>query len=402
MPGLNRVEEEAIARAGDAPMLDQVLAWAAVNSGSRNLDGLATIAGTLADAFAALPGQLELVDPAPVEAVDSAGNEIAIAHGRHVHVTVRPEAPLQLLLTGHMDTVFAADHPFQETRWIDDTTINGPGTADMKGGIAVMLAALQAVEASADATCIGYEVVINSDEEVGSLSSAPLLAQAAKGKRAALTYEPSALPDGTLAGARPGSGNFAITIRGRSAHAGRNPEDGRNALLAAADLALRLAAAKDPRLSINPSRIEGGSPTNVVPDLAILRVNMRPATPEDQARGQALLDAAIASVAESHDVKVHSHGGFSRPPKPMTPEAEALFKLVRQAGADLGQEIGWKPTGGVCDGNNIAACGVPVVDTMGVRGGKIHSSEEFLIVDSFRERAALSALTILRLAAEVR
>ena len=402
MPRLTSKEQEAIARASEAPMLDQVLAWAAVNSGSRNLDGLAQIAGTLADAFAALPGELELVEPAPVEAVDSAGNAIEIAHGRHVHLTVRPEAPLQLLLTGHMDPVFAVDHPFQETRWIDDSTINGPGTADMKGGIAVMLAALQAVEASADAARIGYEVVINSDEEVGSLSSAPLLAKAAKEKRAALTYEPSALPDGTLAGARPGSGNFAITIRGRSAHAGRNPEDGRNALLAAADLALRLAAAKGPQLSINPSRIEGGSPTNVVPDLAVLRVNMRPATPKDQQRGEALLAKVIAAVAEAHYVAIDCHGGFSRPPKPMTPEAEALFTLVKQAGADLGQEIGWKPTGGVCDGNNIAACGVPVVDTMGVRGGKIHSSEEFLIVDSFSERAALSALTILRLAAEGR
>ncbi|MEO7602721.1 MAG: hydrolase [Sphingomicrobium sp.] len=402
MPGLTQIEEQAIERAGDAPMLDQVLAWAAVNSGSRNLDGLATIAGSLADAFAALPGQVELAEPAAVEAVDAKGNVIEIAHGRHLHLKVRPDAPLQLLLTGHMDTVFAADHPFQQTRWIDDTTINGPGTADMKGGIAVMLAALQAVEASPGAARIGYEIVINSDEEVGSLSSASLLALAATGKRAALTYEPSALPDGTLAGARPGSGNFAITIRGRSAHAGRNPEDGRNALLAAADLALRLATAKGPKLSINPSRIEGGSPTNVVPDLAILRVNMRPATPEDQVRGQALLDAEIATIAETHGVEVDCHGGFSRPPKPMTPEAEALFVLVKQAGADLGQEIGWKPTGGVCDGNNIAACGVPVVDTMGVRGGKIHSPEEFLIVDSFKERAALSALTILRLAAEVR
>ena len=154
---------------------------------------------------------------------------------------------MQLLFTGHMDTVFATDHPFQDTRWLDDATINGPGTADMKGGIAVFLAALKAVEASPAAARIGYEVVVNSDEEVGSLSSAALLAQAARGKRAALTYEPSALPDGTLAGARPGSGNFAITIRGRSAHAGRNPEDGRNALLAAADLALRLAEAKGPR-----------------------------------------------------------------------------------------------------------------------------------------------------------
>ena len=91
-------------------------------------------------------------------------------------------------------------------------------------------------------------------------------------------------------------------------------------------------------------------------------------------------------------------GGFGRPPKPLTPDAEALFNLVKQAGADLGQAIGWQPSGGVCDGNNIAACGVPVVDTMGVRGGKIHSMEEYLIADSLGERAGLSALTILRLA----
>ena len=97
---------------------------------------------------------------------------------------------------------------------------------------------------------------------------------------------------------------------------------------------------------------------------------------------------------------IEARGGFGRPPKPLTEDAEALFGLVRQAGADLGQEIGWQPSGGVCDGNNIAACGVPVVDTMGVRGGKIHSMEEFLIADSLAERAALSALTILRLAAE--
>ncbi len=402
MGQLTTSERDAIERAGNAPMLDQTLAWAAVNSGSRNLAGLETMAGLLADSFAALPGALTLVDPAPVEAVDAAGRAIDIAHGRHLHLRVRPEAPLQLLFTGHMDTVFAADHPFQDTRWIEDGVINGPGTADMKGGIAVMLAALKAVEGGADAARIGYDVVINSDEEVGSLASAPLLVEAARGKRAALTYEPSALPDGTLAGARPGSGNFAITVRGRSAHAGRNPEDGRNALLAAAELALKLAAAKEPAIKINPSRIEGGSPTNVVPDLAILRVNVRPATPADQDRAQALLDALIAEVAAAHEVVIDCHGGFSRPPKPMTPEAEALFALVKAAGADLGQDIGWKATGGVCDGNNIAACGVPVVDTMGVRGGKIHSPEEFLIVDSFAERAALSALTILRIAAEGR
>ena len=397
MGGLTASEQDIVERAAAEPMLAQVEAWSAVNSGSRNLAGLGQMASLLADAFAALPGEIALVEPAPVETVDQAGRTVALEHGKHLHLKVRPEAPTQLLFTGHMDTVFAADHPFQSLRWLEDGVLNGPGVADMKGGIAVMLAALKAMEASPGAASFGYEVVINSDEEVGSLSSAALLAEAARSKRAALTYEPAALPDGTLAGARPGSGNFAIIVRGRSAHAGRNPEEGRNALLAAADLALRLAKAKAPGLKVNPSRIEGGSPSNVVPDLAILRVNFRPSTPDDEQSARRLLESEIAAVAAEHDVRIETSGGFTRPPKPLTPEAEALFALVRQAGADLGQAIGWQPTGGVCDGNNIAACGVPVVDTMGVRGGKIHSMEEYLIVDSLRERAALSALTILRL-----
>jgi glutamate carboxypeptidase len=303
-----------------------------------------------------------------------------------------------LLFTGHMDTVYAEDHAFQETRWLEDNVLNGPGVADMKGGIAVMLAALKAVERSPEAERIGYEVLINSDEEVGSPASAALLARAAAGKRAALTYEPAALPDGTLAGSRPGSGNFSFVVRGRSAHAGRNPEDGRNAIVAASELALRLAMSKTPGLAINPAKIDGGGPNNVVPDLAILRVNMRPRTTDDEEIGARLIAKALDETAKEHDVSIEAHGGFGRPPKPLTPEAEALFKLVARAGSDLGQSIAWQPSGGVCDGNNIAACGVPVVDTMGVRGGKIHSMEEYLIVDSLAERAALSALTVLRLA----
>lgn len=397
MRGLSSSEQGAVERASAEPMLDQVLAWSAINTGSRNLAGLERMADVLADAFAALPGVLRLEQPQPIEAIDANGKKIALKHGRHLHLTVRPTAPVQLLFTGHMDTVFAADHAFQETRWLEDGVLNGPGVADMKGGLAVILAALKAVERTGDGDRLGYEVVINSDEEVGSLGSAALLAQAAQGKRAALTYEPAALPDGTLAGARPGSGNFAIVVHGRSAHAGRNPEDGRNALLAAADLALRLDNLKRDGLTVNPSRIEGGSPSNVVPDLAILRVNLRPRTPEIEGETKRQIDEALEAVKAARDVQIEVSGGFGRPPKPLTPDAEKLFHLVKRAGADLGQDIAWRPSGGVCDGNNIAACGVPVVDTMGVRGGKIHSMEEFLITDSLAERAALSALTILRL-----
>ena len=398
MRGLSTIEAAAVQQAGTQPMLDQVQAWAAINSGSRNLAGLAEMARIYADAFAALPGEVRLLDPTPVDAMEPNGSLKSLLHGQNLHVRVRPEAPVQLLFTGHMDTVFGTDHPFQALAWREEGVLNGPGVADMKGGIAVMLAALKAVEASEAAARIGYEVVINSDEEVGSAGSAALIAEAARGKLAALTYEPAALPDGTLAGARPGSGNFSIFIEGRSAHAGRNPEDGRNAIVAAADLTLRLAAIKGPQLSVNPARIEGGSPNNVVPDRAVLRINMRPRTIEDQQRAQAALDAAVAAVAAAHDVRIHLHGGFARPPKPIDGQAQKLFELVRRCGADLGQDISWRDSGGVCDGNNIAACGVPVVDTMGVRGGAIHSEDEYLIAASLPERAQLSALTILRLA----
>ena len=397
MTSLSTAERDAVQHLNPAAMLDQVLGWVAINSGTRNLAGLAEMADALADAFAALPGDVALVPAAPVDTVTAVGAVEPLAHGDHLSVAVRPDAPVQLLLTGHMDTVFAADHAFQAATWLDNGHLNAPGAADMKGGIAVMLAALKAVEQSPLGAQIGYRVIINSDEETGSLSSAALIAEAARGRAAALTYEP-ALPDGTLAGARGGMGNFSIVVHGRAAHAGRNPEDGRNAIVAAADLALRLKALDGPDLSVNPARIDGGGPNNIVPDLAVLRVNFRPKSPDAIARADAAIDAAIATVAAEHQVTIHRHGAFNRPPKPIDPGAAKLFALVKQAGADLGLSIGWRDTGGVCDGNNIAACGIPVVDTMGARGGAIHSADEFLIVESLAERAALSAVTLLRIA----
>jgi glutamate carboxypeptidase len=396
MRGLSTSEQALVDHIDQAAMLHQVETWAAVNSGTRNLAGVARMADLLADGFGGLPGAVALVDPEPVSAVGPDGAVVALDHGRHLHLTVRPHAPVQMLFTGHMDTVYPIDHAFQTLTARDDGTINGPGTADMKGGLAVMLAGLTAIEASPTASRLGYDVVVNADEETGSLSSAALLARAAAGKVAALTYEP-ALADGTLAGARGGTGNFSIVVRGRSAHAGRNPDEGRNAIVAAAALAVRLADARGPGLSVNPARIDGGGPNNVVPDLAVLRVNFRPAAAIEIARAREAIDAAVAAIAATHDVAIEVHGGFNRPPKPIDAGAERLFGMVADAGADLGMTIGWRATGGVCDGNNIAAAGVPVVDTMGVRGGAIHSPDEFMIVDSLAERAALSAITISRI-----
>ncbi|WP_409049848.1 hydrolase [Sandarakinorhabdus sp.] len=378
-------------------MTDQILAWSAVNSGSRNLDGLGAMADTLMQAFAPLGGSARLAEPASATVIAADGQEIALRHGHNLHIVKRPDAAVRVLLTGHMDTVFAADHPFQTCRWLNADTLNGPGTADMKGGISVMLAALTAFEASPFAAQLGWEVVLNSDEEVSSLGSAPLLAQAATRCHLGLTYEP-ALPDGTLAGGRPGSGNFSAIITGRAAHAGREPEKGRNAILAAADLALRLAALVADDLTVNPARIEGGGPNNIVPDHAVLRWNMRPRTPGAEARARADVATIIAAIAAAHDVGIHLHGGFARPSKPMDDHQRRLFELVKDCGAAIGLDIAWRDTGGVCDGNNLAATGLSVVDTLGPRGGAIHSEHEFLCADSLEERARLSALLLMRIA----
>lgn len=381
-----------------AAMLAQVQAWSAVNTGTGNLAGLAHQAAMLADAFGALPGTVELVDPAPVTAIAADGSAYAKPHGQHLVVRVRPQANRRILLTGHMDTVFPADHPFQAQTWLDGDTLNGPGVADMKGGIAVMLHALLAFENTAAASSLGYDVLINSDEETGSLASNGLIADLAAGKHAALTYEPAALPDGTLAHERGGTGNFSITITGRSAHAGRNPHEGRNAVVAAADLIMRLKALETPDITINPAKLEGGAANNVVPDLAVLRFNIRPKSTAAAEAFDHNLNALLRSIEETHEVATHRHGGTTRPPKPVDAQAQRLFDLVRACGAELGQDIRWQSSGGVCDGNNIAACGVPVVDTMGVCGGAIHSPQEYLIVPSLATRAALSARVIERLA----
>jgi glutamate carboxypeptidase len=391
-------EQAALASLGDrAAMLAQIEAWSAINSGSRNLVGLDRMATALFAAVAPLGGNAALRDAAPVDSVDAAGRVIAQAHGRNLHAVKRPDAPVRVLLTGHMDTVFAADHPFQTSRWLDADTLNGPGVADMKGGIAVMLAALSALEGSVFAESIGWEIVINSDEEVSSPGSTPLLIEAATRCHLGLTFEP-ALPDGTLAGARKGSGNFSAMVSGRAAHAGREPEKGRNALLAAADLALRLKALTADDLTVNPAKIDGGGPNNIVPDQAVLRWNMRPSTPEAARRARAAIDALVAAVAAAHDVAIQIHGAFARPPKPLDANQARLFELVRECGAVLGLDIGWRDTGGVCDGNNLAATGLAVVDTLGPRGGAIHSADEYLCVDSLVERAQLAALVLMRVA----
>jgi glutamate carboxypeptidase len=402
MTGLSPSESRIVdhLKGRQSAMAADVIDWAQVNSGSRNLTGLATMHGLIADRLVPIADTVASREPDPVTTLNDKGEEVAVPHGANLLARKREGANRRLILTGHMDTVFPPEHPFQSSRLTDSNTLNGPGTADMKGGLLVMIEALDALEQAGAIPGLGWDVVVNADEEVSSLGSASLLREIARQAQIGITFEPSVTPHGTLASARRGSGNFIAAIAGRAAHAGRAPQDGRNAVVAAADLALRLDAMKReiPGLSVNVARASGGGANNVVPDKAALCWNMRPLDPEAQHKAQHGITAAIAAVEAAHDVAIRMSGHFARPPKPFDPPHEALFGLVRDTGADLGLRIDWQPSGGVCDGNNIAAENVVVVDTMGARGGAIHTADEFLLIDSLSERAALAALTILRIA----
>jgi glutamate carboxypeptidase len=383
----------ALDGAGPA-MIARVQEWSAINSGSAEMAGLRRMADMLADAFALLPGRLERVALPETERVGVDGEIERRANGEAIRIEVRPEAPIQIALTGHYDTVFPASSPFQSARFLGEDKLNGPGVADMKGGLIVMLEALKAFERTQARAALGYTILLSPDEETGSLASAGLLAEIGAKAHVGMTYEP-ALESGQLAGARKGSGNFSVIVRGRSAHVGRAFVEGRNAVTAAARYASALDALNGARAGVtfNVGAIEGGGPVNVVPDRAVVRFNVR--APDAEGAAWAREEAArLARVLEGDGLTALLHGGITRPPKPMNEAQSALFGWVREAGADLGLDLSWAATGGVCEGNNLFAAGCANVDTLGVRGGAIHSADEFAIVSSFPERAKLSFLLL--------
>lgn len=384
-------------RAGDA-LVARAVKWCSINSGSDNRAGLDEMAVPLIQALSALPGTVELIPLADGETITAQGEHRRHERASALRLSVRPTAESQIVLTGHYDTVFPIDTAFRHVREEANGSLNGPGIADMKGGISVMLGALSAFETHPAMSRLGYTVLLSPDEETGSLGSAPLLAAAAITAHVGMTFEP-ALADGTLASARKGSGNYHLVVRGRAAHAGRDFERGRNAMALAARMAVALDGLNGLRegVTINVARIDGGGALNIVPDTAILRFNVR--IPDDAARRW--LDAAIAEIlagSRGDGLSVDLHGGINRPPKPFLPAQHRLFENLQALGALIGQPLAWRASGGVCEGNNLFAAGVPCIDTLGVRGGEIHSTREYARPESFAERAALSALMLAKLA----
>lgn len=380
-------------------MLRLLTDWANINSGSHNLEGLARFTSAVEAQFAPLGASLHRHDLPPMETIDSKGNVVRSELGKAIRLVKRPDAPVRVLLGIHLDTVYSAQSPFQQTTRLNDTTLRGPGVTDAKGGLVVLLTALRALEQIDLANQIGWEVLLNPDEEIGSPGSAQLWLDAAKRNHAALLFEP-ALPDGALVGARKGSGNFTIIVHGRSAHVGRDYANGRSAILALAEFITRFDAVQRELsdVTINCGRIEGGGPLNAVADLAIGRFNVRITTPADQQEIEKRISAMADEFNCREGIKISVHGQVHAPPKPLDDRSMKLFSLAQACGQELGFKLDIRPTGGACDGNRLAAAGLPVIDSLGPYGGSIHSDQEFVLIPSLNERAKLTAMLLLRIA----
>ncbi|WP_414660881.1 hydrolase [Horticoccus sp. 23ND18S-11] len=363
--------------------------WAEINSGSGHLAGLNRMRDALREEFGKFNG-------ATVEELPCPGTAAAL------RVSVRPEAKTRILLNGHFDTVYEANDAFQRCQWLDPERLNGPGVADMKGGLLTILAALQAFEATPHAAAIGWDVLLTPDEETGSHGSRALFLAAPARVQFGLVFEPGR-PSGDIVHSRKGTGGMIVTARGRASHAAKVPNDGRNAILALADflLAANKIPGELPGVLLNVGNIRGGGPaTNVVPDFAEAELDLRITKVSDREPLLARLQAIADEINTREGFKLELKGWFNRPPKECLPLEAKVFPEWQRAAHDVGvAPPNWVHTGGASDGNFLTAAGLPNLDGVGPVGDHLHSSREFLLVPTVAKRAQIVALFLHRVAA---
>jgi glutamate carboxypeptidase len=402
---LDAVEQElqASITARQEELAAQLTELVAIPTGRGHADGLEAMRALLVERLEAIGAEVHLShgDPRPEWLL---GGDTCGAPPPCVLCTRAGDGP-RILIAGHIDTVHDPDDDFNSLTPGAEGIWRGPGAADMKGGLVVMVAALEALHAaSIDAN---WSVLLNSDEETGSFSSNRQLRAAATEHDLGLVVEP-ALPDGSLVVERMGSGQFMIDVDGRSAHVGREFERGVSAVKTLAEVMLEVLALADHENGkiVNIGPLEGGGATNAVPDHAACWGNLRFASPEAQQDLAESIDAIEHRWSHHDDGSPHPedhlpcitiHRTFNRPAKPMTPAVEELAMAARRAAESLGQSLPFAKTGGVCDANLLQAEGLPVIDTLGVRGGNLHRGDEFVQIESLSERASLLAVLIKRI-----
>lgn len=312
--------------------------------------------------------------------------------GDHLVATLGAGAR-QVLLLGHIDTVWPVGTLAEMPVTLRDGRLHGPGTFDMKAG--VVLAILAATVAAPQLRGTRVRFLFTTDEEVGSATSRALIEEEARASAAVLVFEP-ALPGGVLKTARKGVGTYRLDVQGVSAHAGIAPQDGASAIseLARQVLALDRLQAPARGTTINSGVVTGGTRSNVVAEHASADIDVRVSAADEQAR----IEAALSSLAPTDPrVRLSWAGGFERPPLERGAHVQRLFALAREAGAAVGLDVREGATGGASDGNFTAALGVPTLDGLGAIGDGAHARHEHVDVASLPDRAALAAAILVAL-----
>lgn len=379
-------------------MLDLLETWVGINSWSENPQGLENMTQVLENAFSLLHAERTRIPLPNRKKIDPSGKLLDIPSAPALSVKKLSKAPIKILLAGHLDTVYPPASCFQKAEQLDPKILRGPGVADMKGGLVILLKALELFEKSPFADKLAWEVLINPDEEIGSPASAQLFSEKASQFDLGLVFEP-AFQDGSLVNERKGSINYTIIAHGKSAHAGRDFESGRNAILALARLVQDVEALNDKQrnITVNIGSFEGGTAANIVPDLAICKINIR----LQEAKHFPILSKKIHELLTKHSI----HGitfnlleQSNRPPKPFNKANRQLFEALKNCAQKIGMDIKWQPSGGVCDGNTLAAAGLPTIDTLGAVGGNLHTHDEYIYTDSLIERTQLTAHFLMEIA----
>ena len=297
-----------------------------------------------------------------------------------------PLSELGILLLCHMDTVFPLGTLKKMRFREEDGKIYGPGTSDMKGGIAVALAA---VAGALDSGKLKRRVtaLFTSDEETGSAASRRVIESRARESALVLVLEPG-MPDGSIKTWRKGVGDFTVTVHGRAAHAGGDHEKGRNAIEEMAHQVLPIQKMTDYKkgTTLNVGVIQGGTVPNAVPAQASIQVDLRVMQPGEAER-VALALHALKPVLEGTVIEVT--GELNRPPMPFNEMMKATFERAKSIAESAGLSIKAGGTGGASDGNFVAPLGIPVLDGLGPVGDGSHSEREFIYKDSLVERAQL-------------
>jgi glutamate carboxypeptidase len=293
-----------------------------------------------------------------------------------------------VLLLGHLDTVWEictlAEMPFR----IEGGRAYGPGVYDMKSGIVCGLWAAQALTTLKITPPSPVRFFLNADEEVSSMAFRDELLAEARRARAVLVLEPAAA-QGALKTSRKGVGEFQIAVHGRSAHAGINPSAGVNAISELARQILRIEKLARPKrgLTVQVDVIQGGTRVNVIPELAVARIDVRVPT----ALERVTIEKKIRALSPVHPgAKLEITGGVNRPPMERK-MALALYHKARELGREMGLELREAATGGGSDGNYTAALGIPTLDGLGGTGDGAHARHEHVIVRELPQRAALLA-----------